>query len=290
MPGLIPPRFEGQFRPPQPEKREGSFGLDKAHVAAQEVIERQAIDPRELGGPYNQKDVFADIQYARDMEKKFEQDSDERVRTARKLSKIMEVALYEQVNKGWFGSNAHAVLPSKYDDIKNKVDLITEFEITEANVSAHAQIPMGIDVTYSHDLKRKIHDIQGDIDSGQLTTVKYYKSPDGHMVGSLPKVPRVVVGMDEQSALVVARAWYEKNPALKTDPLRDKVLIQVIDQCEAFERYAHTKGNQEAAKSYARAKTLFQKAYGQEVTPEKRKKFINDKVLQTLELLIHQLQ
>ena len=288
--GLIPPGFEGRLKVPEPEKKEGSFDLNKAYQAAEGIIEKESINPRKLGTPFNQQDVFFDMQYVRDKKGEFARESDQRIEKAHKLSKILEVAIYQQVNKnGWFGPDAHAVLPSEYDDFRNKVDLITEFELRKENVRAHTQVALGIDVTYSHELKRKIHDIQTEIDRDELTTVKYYRSPDGSMVGSLPKVPRVVVGMDEQSAGIVARAWYENNPALKTDPLRDKVLIQIIDQCTAFEAYAKSKGSEEAAVRYRAAKDLFQAVYGQPVTPENRKKFLHDKVLQTLELLIHQL-
>ena len=269
------------------ERRDGPFDLETAYQAAEAVIAAEAIDPRKLGKPYHDIDVMADMQKVRDCKTQFAKD-DERTKKARKLSKILEVAIHQQVNAGWFGRSTRAVLPSEFDDYVNKVDLITEFGVKDSPAKAHAAL--GIDVTYGDDLTAKIHKILEQIDKGVLSTVMYYKSPDGRFVGSLNHVPRVIVGMDEASAGIIARAWYQGNPALKTDPLREKVIIEIIDECEAFERYAIAKGRPEVAESYRYMREIFEKIYGDSVTPEDRKQFANDKVLQRIELIINQLK
>lgn len=287
---LRPPGFSFNERqpPPSADRRDGPFDLNKAFEVARGIIKREAIDPSKLGKPYSDRDIYADMQHARNKETEFERNSSTHEKESRRLAKILEVAIHEQVQAGWFGSDAHTLIPSWYDDVINKTDLITEFDLREAGVTTHAA--MGIDVTYAQELKSKFHRIKEEIDEGVLGTVKYYKSRDGRFTGSLNKVPRVVIGMDEEAAMVVARAWYGNNPALKTDRLRDQVLIQAIDQCEAFAEYADTQKKPEIAAEYRRTKELFQKAYGQPVTPEKRRQFSNDKVFRALELLLLELK
>ncbi len=287
MPGFIPPGFERRISTPPPDVREGAFTLEKAHTAAQKILVREAIDPAKLGEPFNQRDVLRDMQYAKDKEAELERDATPHEKETMKLAKVLEVAVNAQINAGWFGPNVHTKPTSKFDDVENKIDLIAEIDVHSQGLTAH--VALGIDVTYARELKGKISRIQGEIIKNELATVKYYQSQDGHFTGSLNDIPRLVIGVDEERAGIIAKAWYEKNPALKKDPLREQILIELIDQCEAFASYADRMGSAKAAASYRRTQKLLLKAYGSEVTAQKRQEFGKDKVFRQLQILINSL-
>jgi len=286
MTGFVPPGFERRVR--NVESREGPFTIEKAYIAAQEINAKEAIDPRTFGESFSQTGIARDMQTVRDQEKAFDAEDDSDSKRARKLSKILEIVIHEESKMGWLGADARTVLPSKFDDFNNKIDLIAELTVKSENFTAHTAL--GIDVTYSKDLSKKVEDIIAGIDKGEMSTVKYYQSSDGRYQGSLKKVPRLVVGVSEESATVMARAWYEKNPALHSDPLREQVLIQLIDQCRAFEQYAKTKGQEDAEAAYRFTGKFLHRAYGRPVTPQDRGRFSKDKVFAALELMITKLE
>ncbi len=278
-----------QGRIPAPDMREGIFSIEGAYKEASRIGLNTAIDPKSLiGKHYNEQEVRADVQYANDKEGKLDADMSDHEREAIKLAKIVETVVDEQINAGWFGPNIKTTPASKFDDIDGKVDLVAEAKVESKSGTAH--VALAIDVTYSHDLKRKIHLIQEEIVRNELATVKYYRSNSGKYVGSLRNIPRLVLGIDSSNAERLARVWFQKNPAIKNDPVREQLLIEAIDQCEAFEKFATKVGSQKAAASYRLLGLILQRAYGTPVTMNKRQSFSkDDKVFRQLQVMINSL-
>lgn len=284
-----PPLSGEQSRIPAPEMREGPFSIEGAYKEASRIGLNTAIDPKSLiGKHYNEQEVRADVQYANAQEGELDAGMSDHEKEAIKLAKIVEAVVDEQVNAGWFGPNIKTTPASKYDDIGSKVDLVAEAKVEGKSGTAH--VALAIDVTYSHDLKRKVHLIQEEIMRNKLATVKYYRSKDGEYVGSLKNIPRLVLGIDSSNAARLARVWFQKNPAIKNDPVREQLLIEAIDQCEAFEKYAKRVGSEDAAASYRLLGLILQKAYGTPVTMNKRQSFSrDDKVFRQLQVMINSL-
>ncbi len=282
---LRPPGFE-QILESEQERRGRHFDLDDAYREAGSLIKKEAINPEKLGKPFNVLDIAVDMEYVRAREDEFERldRQDDRSKKLRQLGQILEAAIHSQTQAGdgWLGPDARTIVASRYDDLKHGVDLIAEFEIKAPETTAHAAI--GIDITFGRDIDAKILGIKEGIEREELGTVRYFRSASGSFVGSLNKVPRLVIAMNEESAEAVAKAWYGKNPALKNDSVKDKILIQIIDQCKAFEKYAESIGNTDAAFRYSRTRELFERSYGKEINFEERASFIReDRVFKKLE-------
>lgn len=94
---------------------------------------------------------------------------------------------------------------SRFDDIKNGVDVVTIFETEDAT----QYIGLGIDVTYSSDdkvLEKKLHSIKERIRNMSLPFVKYFEDPNtGEHKNFF--VPKVLVGSRLSSAEKLVKLW-----------------------------------------------------------------------------------
>lgn len=123
-----------------------------------------------------------------------------------KRAELFEAILAEQIElSDWLGNEARTIVPSRYDDIKNGVDLIIEFE-REAGFFKH--LGLSVDATtHIPSIAKKIDRVRKDIAGGHLTTVKYFISEQRGYRGELGNVPRVVVGADPRSIRELAGIW-----------------------------------------------------------------------------------
>jgi hypothetical protein len=121
--------------------------------------------------------------------------SPESTMTYGEVHQIADIAEYLTkigINKFNWLPEWRAIGASPFDDYVNKLDLILE-HIQDAR-SRH--IGLGIDVTYSKNLRSKILESKKKIDSDTLTPIKYFDSPQSHFRGEIKSTPRVVVGLD----------------------------------------------------------------------------------------------
>lgn len=129
---------------------------------------------------------------------------------------------------------------SKFDDIKNGVDVVTIFN-TE-NTTKY--VGLGIDVTFSSDdkvLEKKLHSVQDRIRNMALPFVKYFEDPTtGEHKNFF--IPKVIVGSRLSSAEKLVKLWggedKDKNKKLAEHPVSSKLIMETIAQLMYFYNYA----------------------------------------------------
>lgn len=224
MPGPAPER-------PRPER---PVDIEGAYRKAEELAEREAIRPESFlheESPYSQGVVSDDLRYVSERKSRFGGTESQEYH----LAKALEGALYDRVNRSrWFGDRAHMIMPSEYDDLRNGVDGIVEFE-TPAGATSH--LGLAFDITYSGNPSQKFDIIKEQIDKGRLGFVKYFRSRDGKYEGVLRHLPRAVVHVSQGDAGRIVRDWHEGAPT-EGGEYQALILYQLYVQLERFTAYA----------------------------------------------------
>ncbi len=151
------------------------------------------------------------------------------------LSEISESFLHRGLNEGKWVPYCGAIKTSEFDDYVNGVDMVLEYQRAD-NPASH--IGLGVDVTFSNNLERKLAKIKEEIAKGTLASVKYFDSPNSHVRGQLKKIPKGVVGFDLDAMKRISdyRQAYGEMP--KNDPLRSVAFHQLGMQMRTFADYA----------------------------------------------------
>lgn len=167
--------------------------IDSAFRRAIGEINEEQANPKDFQGVegYTDKEIKEDLAYVEESEKHFVRNdkTEPEKLEARKLGAIFERILHEQAEMGdWLGPNAVTIKTSKFDDYKNGVDDVVEFQEEELEAS---YLALGIDATIGGDSVSKFRRIKEEIDAGQLGGIKYFYSEHTGIKGRLPNVPRV---------------------------------------------------------------------------------------------------
>jgi len=162
--------------------------------------------------PYAKKEIAADEAEVKKRQGDFDNDIEHlsaaevaTVEKRKKISEAVEVIVCEGAeNREWFGADAHSVRTSEYDDIKNGVDLVIEFE-NEDEQPEH--LALSIDITTTGDtailerkMKRCRERIKDHRDENRCQRVKYFQSPKTDYKGPLIGIAPVVVGLSGENA------------------------------------------------------------------------------------------
>ncbi len=197
------------------EKTESSKNIDKLdkrkYEACDFVIANQAkqrINEMDFVDIFGAEDVKNDIKFAQQLEKKFKEDSDRF--TDEELETIKERDIKSQaletmiVNQGdefmWFGADAVVQRASEYDDLKNGVDAIVEFEKQTGNETKYHHIALAIDAVMASDFSvvdRKIKKNLWKIKEPEGgANVKYGITENGAKKGRIQIAIPVVIGLE----------------------------------------------------------------------------------------------
>lgn len=217
------------------------INLDHIYELAQKILEADRIDPRKFEH-YDQKMIDKDLQYVRDRKAQFERQSTPESKKDKKMATVLEAIIHEQVElSDWLGPHAETITSSSYDDIANGIDSIVRWQ-REGEGDTH--LGLGIDVTFSTDIRNKLNAIMENIENGKLTEIKYFASPDPDhsdeyvYTGSL-KVPRVVVGIEKKVVEELADLRMKNNKkALASHPVQYVIAKEILDQLAVGEQYA----------------------------------------------------
>ncbi len=231
----------------QPETL-GAFNILKAHEKALKVLS-DPIDPENFT---HYRDVPADIRYVEEHEEIFQKGFErmnEHEQYFYRMGKIFEAVMFERIElSNWLGENAITIQASRYDDIKNGVDVITEFDEGENKVS---HLAMAFDVTTSEFIRKKFDRIREEITAGELTRVKYFESDRLNLKGEKTKIPRVIVGANRETVEEIANLWlHGRNSELGDHPVQFKILVEIREQLEAFQVFAESIGRHDIGEIY----------------------------------------
>ncbi|OGZ15014.1 MAG: hypothetical protein A3J08_01550 [Candidatus Lloydbacteria bacterium RIFCSPLOWO2_02_FULL_51_11] len=218
------------------------------------------LNPREFKGVvgFKDEDIARDVTYTSRMEQVFNEESTPEQKELKKFAKILEAMLNELIELyDWLGPDATTITTSDFDDIKNGVDIIAEFQDEEEKSASH--LALAVDVTFARDVSDKFERIKREIERGELTRVKYFKSGFLEQMDTLTDVPRVIIGADVDSIKSLGKLWLAKDKkALAVHEMQKVVLEEIRGQLEVFAKYAHAQRQESVAKIYEKTLHIIQ--------------------------------
>jgi len=227
-----------------------SVDIDKAHEKALKFFDEDSprVNPRdeEFVDYYGKDVVEKDLKYVEEMEEKFSGEAYEK-KEVNKLATIFEAVVADQIYfSEWLGSGADTVIPSRYDDIKNGVDVIVEGD--DEDEKHH--LALAIDVTFGLDVDDKFDKIKREIENDKLTEVKYFSH--GPEIG-LKNIPRVVIGADVSTVKELSELWISNDKrALGEHRIQVQILEEIAVQLKTFKKYAESVDRVEVADKYGK--------------------------------------
>lgn len=152
-----------------------------------------------------------------------------------KRSRILEYAIIDQIERSnWLGENGMTYETTEYDDRRNHTDLVF---VLEKNGKIYY---LAIDVTSSENdqkLWEKEATIKKEIESGQLTHIKYFKDKNQKM--ELKNIPRVILALDRAGIQRLCGDLVKKKPIeLAKSPEQILILEQIRDSMSDQIEYA----------------------------------------------------
>ncbi|HYD93041.1 MAG TPA: hypothetical protein VEB18_01115 [Candidatus Paceibacterota bacterium] len=227
--------------------------IREAHQRALYWRQHRAVNPEKFKS-VPPEEAKRDADYAKRMDQRFAMQNNNEEST---IAGVFEVGLWWLTRtKKLLGEQTSAVLPSRFDDIVNGVDLILEILKENEPVS---QVGVGIDATFGYDkVHVKLADLGDKVAHGEGAKVKYYLSSDGEE-RALTGVPRVIIGLSVDHARELAQLWRRAESgeqlAITPDkhPLRVLILQQLVTQTGALAALARSQGNEVLADAYATA-------------------------------------
>lgn len=278
--------FEGDsgYRAPQEEVFVSTKDIDEAFNRAEKILSNP-IDPKGFTHIYGDN-VKKDMDYVASREARFaeeqKRESPEAAK-ARKMGKIFEAIVFEQSEMNeWLGETATTIEAARWDDIVNGVDSIVEFE---EGPSSASHLALAMDVTVSGRTSDKFGHIKQHIDSGKLTTIKYFESDFLNIKGEKSLVPHVVIGVDKKTLYDLVDAWVKKDQKrLAAHPVQIKILEEMRVQMEAFGEYAKQTGQDKILQVYKKTQGIIEEIMnGKQIKPADIKEaYLFDDVMESI--------
>jgi hypothetical protein len=211
-----------------------------------------AIQEDEFVGVYSANDIAADRAEVARLERIFSQrDTPEEVNT-KKIADVLEaIVLMQSEMNEWLGS-ATTLRTSKFDDYKNKVDMLAEWSHPE---DGSRVLALAVDVTFgSTSVEKKLSEIRDEINSGTLGKVRYFRDSDNQFMGTRNNVPRTVIGISQPMVEELAQLWLANdNKALAKHSVQRQFLVQIVHQLTTMRDYAARIGKDDVVKAYNQA-------------------------------------
>jgi len=233
--------------------------LDAVYEKADGKIKDEQINPDDFADIVGKEKISKDKKYVENMESVFAKEADPNQEESRKLATILEAVLHEHSELSeWLGPNSFTAKASRYDDIKNGVDTIAEFEDED---SGKIEV-LAIDITTSQDLSKKIGRIKKEIESGEMAKIDYFSSQHTDTRQSLKNIPRIIIGADKRTVSEIGNLWVKgENNALGEHNIQFQIIEEMILQCVKFKEYAEKFGKSDIASKYQKLNEILRKVY-----------------------------
>ncbi len=204
-------------------------------------------------GHYGKENVMNDMREVKRLENIFSQNNSPAQKEALKAAEVFEAIVLDQAELNeWLGPNVTVLKTSKYDDVKNGVDMVAEWQDKDSESQVLA---LAVDVTFSKiQMENKFHKIRAKIDKGQMGTIKYFKTEDDSFTGTRGNVPQVVIGVSKKTVRELAGLWMRRdNKALAEHPVQRAILDEIVGQLRNVIEYANARNQSKVADSYRKA-------------------------------------
>lgn len=270
--------------------------LNELFVKKQKIVDDFRIDEKEFVDIYSEEQIQNDLLEIKNIENTLNLNSSKQEKENRKIASLLEGVIVDQVEANeWLGEDCEIIPASRYDDIKNGIDIIGIFN--KKNVAQH--LGLAIDVTFASNhetLFKKLNSIKATIYSANSPKLKYFRDPETgqHKVLYLPKV---IIGTRLSSAEKLLILWGSKeegkNKKLKEDPMQAKIILESLYQLKYFYEYAlsfakNTKEKdkiekyKEIASNYAQMYNVFFDIY------ESKKELIEKHINEVVDDIVYQ--
>ena len=234
-----------------------SLLMKRAHEKACEVLSDPdyVINEADFEGVYGTENVQRDVEEAERLARIFEVRQTESERTTKKISEVLEaiIIMNAEMNE-WLGE-ADTLKTARYDDFKNKTDMLVEWHSPE---DGSRILALAVDITFgTSSVDKKMMSIKSEIDTGTLGTIRYFKDARDEFIGTRNNVPRVIIGVSKEMIEDLAALWLRKdNKALAVHPIQRLLIEEIKIQLEAMLLYAQSKGARNVENAYAQALAL----------------------------------
>jgi hypothetical protein len=267
--------------------------IEKAYQKAKaEVLENPdyVIQESDFAPVYGTQSVEADIKFADMLEREVFKTESAVEQNAKKIAETLEaIVLMQSEMSEWLGG-AQTLKTARYDDYKNKVDMIAEWFSPE---DGSRVLALAVDVTFGvTTAEKKLSAIRAEIDSDKLGSIRYFKDSRGDVMGTRNNVPRTVIGVSQPVVAELAQLWLEnKQKLLGVHPIQALFADEIHAQLSAMLAYAKKKGKTEAVRAYEqalsairplqeqkaiyRSKALLEDPVAQSITEETQRQFGN---------------
>ena len=166
-----------------------------------------------------------------------------------RLGQVFEGFLYKHIGESRIFKNVILHKTTEYDDIRNGVDFVAEYENPDRPSS---YIGLAMDASFSrHELvvAKKINRSLEDIKNNTLSKVKYFQF-DSESQESDFGIPRVMVGTDESHVKALLEKWdinenaEEKVVSFEENPVWTIMALQIVEQLKMFIKEAESHGQE----------------------------------------------
>ena len=251
--------FEDKFLAGLDRRRERREELSPTMTRAYERARKQVLENPDysiqesaFADIYGAERVEADMEVVKRLERRFTDGQTTESMNAKKIAETFEaIILMQSELSEWFG-NATTLKTAKYDDYKNKVDMLAEWYTPEDGTRLLA---LAVDVTYGiQAVQKKFEDIKAEIDSGRLGSVRYFKDSRDNFMGTRNNVPRTVIGVSQSVVEQLASLWLEgEKRQLGQHPVQRVLVDQMNTQLLLMRDYAHRTNQGLVANAYDEA-------------------------------------
>jgi len=218
--------------------------INRAYEKAVSVAEKTTIRPEDISPPYSPEEIAEDKRYVEKRERDFEKNPESEKENLKYATVLEGIVLDQITTNGWLGKNAQARKTSRYDDIKNGIDIVVEFQ--KEDIFSH-HVGLAVDATFGNPtfVQKKIQDVLDNIKKGKLAELKYFETKN--YKGVLKNIPRVIIGVDRRHVLELATLWsnIEEREKLEKHPAQRIFLREAIRQLDFFAEFASKEGQKE---------------------------------------------
>lgn len=230
--------------------------MERAYDRAREEVLTNpdfVIQEKDFTGVYDPQTIATDTAEANRLERLFASRMGPQDENTKKIADTFEaIVLMQSEMNEWLGSNASTLKTARYDDYKNKVDMIAEWT---APAEGSRLLALAVDVTFGmRSVEKKLTEIRHEIERGELGSIKYFRDEAGNIMGTRRNVARTVVGISQPVIEELAGLWLDnKNKTLGAHPIQRVMIDQIEFQLAGMQRYAEKLGQFKAAQAYQQA-------------------------------------
>ncbi len=210
------------------------------HLNEKKVKIVDSFRPKEMDfiDIYPEAEILEDLEEIRKIEESFDNNPEQKYKA--ELASLLEAVLADQIeSNNWLGDNVEIVPASRYDDIKQGVDIVSIYRQEDEE----EYLGMAVDVAFANDKKNiisKLDNLKFSLKNAHIPKLKYFEDPQTGEHREL-LIPKVIIGTRQSSAEKLLRLWggesKDRNKLLAGDTMQTKIILESLYQIDYFKNY-----------------------------------------------------